>query len=109
MNLRTRLQRLEQSVGPSPTAGLKPWSATAEEEQSLAYLRGEGPKPPCPAYHDPTTWDSQIRIECCLMQRTRGALGKGEYLPGMTDHERDEVDQLVKVIAQWDWAPPWFR
>jgi len=31
MNLRTRLQRLEQSVEPSPTAGLKPWPATAEE------------------------------------------------------------------------------
>ena len=82
---------------------------SADEEQKLAYLRGEGPQPPCPPWIDPLRWDSELRIECCLLARVRGALDKGEYLPNMSEGERHEVDELVKVIGQWDWAPAWVK
>jgi hypothetical protein len=109
MKLRLRLQRLEQTALRQSPRLDKPMSADADEEQKLAYLRGEGPQPPCPPHIDPLKWDSYLRVDCCLLARFRGALDKGAYLPNMSEDERREVDALVKVIAQWDWAPPWFK
>jgi hypothetical protein len=109
MKLQTRLQRLEQTAVRQGPRLDKPMAPSADEEQKLAYLRGEGPPPPCPPRIDSLKWDSELRIECCLLARVRGALDKGEYLPNMSADERREVDDCVKAIAQWDWAPPWFK
>ena len=109
MKLRTRLQRLEQTAARQSPRLDKPLPPSADEEQKLAYLRGEGPQPPCPPHINLLKWDSSLRIECCLLARFRGALDKGECLPNMSEYERREVDDCVKVIAQWDWAPPWFK
>jgi hypothetical protein len=43
------------------------------------------------------------------MERFRGALDREEYLPNMSEGERLEADALVRMIGQFDWAPPWFR
>jgi hypothetical protein len=48
-------------------------------------------------------------VGCCVLERCRGALGKGEYLPGLSDGERAEADELVRVVATFDWAPPWLK
>jgi hypothetical protein len=63
----------------------------------------------CPPHIDLLKWDSHLRGDCGLLARFRGALDKGEYLPSKSEDERCEVDELAKVIAQWDWAPPWFK
>ena len=39
----------------------------------------------------------------------RGALKLVESLPNRTEDDCREVDQLVKVIAHWDWVPPWSK
>ena len=109
MKRRTRLQRLEQTAERQSASLSEPLPPSAEEEQKLAYLRGEGPQPPCPPWIDPLTWDSKLRVECCLLERLRGALDRGAYLPNMSADERREADELVKVIAQWAWAPSWFK
>jgi hypothetical protein len=84
-------------------------TTSAEEEQKLAYLRGEGPQPLCPPGIDPLTWDSHLRVECCLMEQLRGALATDAYLPDMSAYERREADALVTIIGQYTWAPPWFK
>jgi hypothetical protein len=44
-----------------------------------------------------------------LLERVRGALKLVESLPNRTEDDCREVDQLVKVIAHWDWVPPWSK
>jgi hypothetical protein len=73
MNLRTRLLRLEQTAEQQRIPILKPPPPSTEQEQCLAYLRGDGPRPPCPPWIDPLKWDSELRVECCLLERLRGA------------------------------------
>ena len=109
MKLRARLQRLEQQAPPRGGVLIEPWAACAEEQQLMAYLQGQGRQPPCAPHVDPLKRDTHLRVECCLLQRARGALKRGEYLPNMTEDDCREVDQLVTVIGQWDWAPPWFK
>jgi hypothetical protein len=109
MKLPARLARLERAA-MQPASGLtRPLDFGVEQQRLLAYCLGEGPSPACPPGTDPVVWDHELRIECCLMERVRGALNCGEYLPNMTEDDCREVDQLVKVIAQWDWAPPWLK
>lgn len=108
MSIRRGLERLEQQ-GLRRGVLSEPWPAGAEEERIRAYFRGAGPRPPCPPYVDPLQLDSHLRVESCLLQRVRGALHHGEYLANMTEAECREVDELVKVITQWDWAPPWLK
>jgi hypothetical protein len=109
MKWRTRLQRLEQTAERQSASLSEPLPPSAEEEQKLAYLRGEGPQPPCPPGIDPLTWDSKLRIECCLLERLRGALATDAYLPNMSAYERGEADAMVTIIGQFTWAPPWFK
>ena len=86
-----------------------PLPPSAEQARALAYLRGEGPRPDCPSGADPQTWDSGLRVECCVLERCRGALGQGEYLPGVSDGKRREADKLARLVATFDWAPPWLK
>ncbi len=76
MKLRARLQRLERRTPPELPPNEPPGP---EEEQIRAYFRGEGPRPPLPPDFNPSNPDSFLRIECCLLQRARGALKRGEY------------------------------
>jgi hypothetical protein len=86
-----------------------PLDFSAGQQPLLAYCLGEGPSPPRPPGLDPVVWERALCIECCLLERVRGALNRGKYLPNMTADERREVDALVRVITQWGRAPPWFK
>ena len=108
-HLPARLARLERAVTRPATCLTGPLDFSAGQQALLAYCLGEGPSPPRPPGTDLVVWDRALRIECCLLERVRGALNPGEYLPNMPEDECREVDQLVKVIAQWDWAPPWCK
>jgi hypothetical protein len=78
--------------------------SSAEQARALAYLRDEGPRP-----DGPPDGESGLRVECCAPERCRGALRRGEYLPGMSDGERREADELARVVATFHWAPPWLN
>jgi hypothetical protein len=109
MHLQARLERLERAAVRLPSCLTRPLDFGAGQQALLAYCLGAGPAPPRPPGVDPVVWDRKLRIECCLLERVRGAMKPGEYLPNMTEDDCQEVDQLDKVIAQWDWAPPWLK
>ena len=108
-HLHGRLARLERAALRPASCRTGPLDFSADQQALLAYCLGVGPSPPRPPGVDPAVWDRALRIECCLLERVRGALSPGEYLPNMTADDCREVDQLVRVIAQWDWAPPWCK
>jgi hypothetical protein len=102
MNLRMRLQRLERQAAAVQARLSEPRDLFAEIEQGVAYLRGEGPRPPdppCPAWFDPQQWASRLRQSSCLEERMRGALAADEYLPGMDEAERAYVDDLFHLLT----------
>lgn len=101
MSLPTRLQRLERQAAVVNERTSQRRDLFAEIEQGVAYLRGEGPRPPdppCPPWIDPQRWASRMRQARCLEERIRGALPAGEYLADMDEEEKVYVDGLFHLL-----------
>jgi hypothetical protein len=112
MSVRQRLRRLEKEVqhaGPGYVAR----DFAAEMQAIRSYLDGIGPpppEPPCPSWDDPEEHFRRYRTSLCFLMRGKGDLGEGEYLPGMSDHERRCVDGWIHALevstrSVQDWPP----
>jgi hypothetical protein len=102
MNLRARLRRLERKVHerqPAPPPGP---DLFARLRGLAAYLAGQGPRPPdppCPPRIDPAAWARRLLVGRCLDARLPGELGPGEYLPGLGDDARGDVDRPAEACG----------
>jgi hypothetical protein len=101
VSLRRRLGRLEETTARHNQA-LPRVSLSDQIEQRLAYLRGEGPRPPdppCPSWFAPHDWASRMRVSRCSEGRLAGVLQPGQYLPDMDEEECRYVDGLAAAFA----------
>ena len=103
MTLRRRLQALERQAD---AAKRDVWSAPGDASgraQALAnYHAGLGPRPPappCPPWQDPVAWAAQVRLNDCIDDRIFGKLADGQYHAGMTEADRNFVDNTITTLV----------
>lgn len=80
MTLKSRLDKLEKALS----------------------LEGVGPYPGfpvCPPGFDPEAWYRDQGVSYCLKLEMEGKLPPGEYLPGMRDEEKRQVDRWRRLFA----------
>jgi hypothetical protein len=102
MSLRLRIDALEKAGALSERYA--PRDIFREQAEHLAYLAGEGsrpPDPPCPAGQDPAFHARRRRIARCLDYRFTGELPGDGYVKGMGEDETAYVDGLWAEYRKW--------